>query len=128
LLSWACEVFVGVLVSGSLVVAVESLDVEVDEGASVLGVDEGAWVLGVDEGVWVLEVVLLADVTLRSIVVTIEPAETVTIWSGSVQSHPEYPKQQYAFGPASGQLWTPLPGTISPLTSFIDHNIHEGLQ
>lgn len=74
-----------------------------------------------------LEDVLLADVTLKSIVVTIEPAMAVTTWLGSLQSHPEYPKQQYAFGPASGQLLTPLPGSISPLT-FIDHNIHEGLQ
>lgn len=73
-----------------------------------------------------LEAVLFVYVALGSIVVTIEPAFAVTTWLGSVQSHPEYPKQQYAFGPASGQLLTPLPGTISALT-FVDYNIYGGL-
>lgn len=40
LVSWPCDVFVGVPASGSVVVAVESSDVEVDEGAWVLDVDE----------------------------------------------------------------------------------------
>lgn len=73
-----------------------------------------------------LEAVLFVYVALGSIVVTIEPARAVTTWLGSVQSHPEYPKQQYAFGPASGQLLTPFPGTILPL-AFVDYNIYGGL-
>jgi hypothetical protein len=81
-------VFVGVLVSGPVVVAVESSDSEVDEGVPVLEVDEGESVLEVDEGARVLEVVLVLDVALGSIVVTIEPDRAVTTWSGSVQSHP----------------------------------------
>lgn len=47
-----------------------------------------------DEGVGVLGGVLLAALTSRSMVVIIEPAAAWTIWLGSVQSHPEYPKQQ----------------------------------
>lgn len=74
---------------GSAVVAVESLDAEVDEGVSMLDVDEVCVLEAVLDAV--REVVLFADVTSKSIVATIEPAMAVTTWSGSLQSHPEYP-------------------------------------